>query len=373
MSEKPGTMLYFSDMEALERLGYELYGRMMFAIRRFSQTGEIPDFSDEPMLYFAWGFIEPKLRADDDRYQVQVDQRRYAVYCREQDRKKQSPATFEDWKKRYRKTTNDNENDRPITDDTGRYPKTNANPDSNPDAEADAEAEANSRADEASPAAGLIGEMIGKYGLADNGVVREALQEDLESYGEQTLRDALEEACLSDQRGRVTVKFYRAILQRFEPRQEVQAEKSPPGDSPRCSSPEKDWSKASASDSGKEVAEKEFLRSYDELCAEILMDDYDDSRSHRDAVLENYSRYGIERTEYAYRKYRIEHPNLNGEQGVEYSFIPPEAVRTILENLKPDDPLEIDDEALSKASGWMSPDEIEMYLNDLKTEQNPID
>lgn len=350
MSEKPGTMLYFADMEALERLGYELYGRMMFAIRRFSQTGEIPDFSDEPMLYFAWGFIEPKLRADDDRYQGHVDQRRYAVYCREQDRKKQSPATFEDWKKRYRQTTDDNENDRPITDDTGRYPNTNTNtnPDTDTKTDAEAEAEANSRADEASPAAGLIGEMIGKYGLADNGAVREALQKDLKSYGEQTLRDALEEACLSDQRGRVTVKFYRAILERIESRQESKAGEAPSGDYQHYSDAETSQSSENYKSKGRD--EKEFWESYIGLCWNLSMDSCDNlSDDDRSAVLENYFQYGKERTEYAYKKYRIEHPCLERET----TPISPGAVRTILENLKPNDPLEIDEEAVNKAAGWV--------------------
>ena len=51
-----------------------------------------------------------------------------------------------------------------------------------------------------------------EYGLSTDRITQEALREDLAQYGEDRLRAALREACLSNTRERVSVRFWRAIL-----------------------------------------------------------------------------------------------------------------------------------------------------------------
>lgn len=59
----------------------------------------------------------------------------------------------------------------------------------------------------------LADSMIRTYGMVDSDQTRNALIEDLEKHGEQKLRDVLKEAALSNSRQKVSVKFYRAVLE----------------------------------------------------------------------------------------------------------------------------------------------------------------
>ena len=54
--------------------------------------------------------------------------------------------------------------------------------------------------------------MIRRYGLTDNEATLSALMEDMAKYGEERVNNALGEAALSDHRGGISVRFYRAIL-----------------------------------------------------------------------------------------------------------------------------------------------------------------
>lgn len=61
--------------------------------------------------------------------------------------------------------------------------------------------------------AAVIDDMIRRYTLPDNDYSRQCVAEDLETFGEERLTAALEEAAQSNTRGRnVSVKYYRAIL-----------------------------------------------------------------------------------------------------------------------------------------------------------------
>ena len=59
----------------------------------------------------------------------------------------------------------------------------------------------------------LADSMIRTYGMVDSDQTRNALIEDLEKVGEKKLRDVLKEAALSNSRSKVSVKFYRAVLE----------------------------------------------------------------------------------------------------------------------------------------------------------------
>ena len=94
---KPGVMVYWETFEALDRLKPEKLKTMLKAMRNFAQYGEVPDFSDDDMLEFAWPLIEQKLVADSERYSDIVNKKRRAIYGR--------------WWKRYAKENGLDEND----------------------------------------------------------------------------------------------------------------------------------------------------------------------------------------------------------------------------------------------------------------------
>lgn len=60
-------------------------------------------------------------------------------------------------------------------------------------------------------------ELARRYNLPDCDPSRDALLEDFETYGEQAVEDALREACASNSRAKLSVKFYRAVLARGQP------------------------------------------------------------------------------------------------------------------------------------------------------------
>lgn len=65
---------------------------------------------------------------------------------------------------------------------------------------------------EASQRYDIADSMIHTYGLVDNDQTRDALIEDLEKHGEMKMREALKKAALSNSRNKVSVAFYRAVL-----------------------------------------------------------------------------------------------------------------------------------------------------------------
>lgn len=68
-TEKPGVMLYWESFRALKRLNDQQVSRIFFAIGDYAQYGEIPDFSDDLTLEFAWSVIQERIDRDTDRYE----------------------------------------------------------------------------------------------------------------------------------------------------------------------------------------------------------------------------------------------------------------------------------------------------------------
>lgn len=59
----------------------------------------------------------------------------------------------------------------------------------------------------------LADSMIRTYGMVDSDTTRDALIEDLAKYGEAKMREVLKKAAMSNSRAKVSVSFYRTILE----------------------------------------------------------------------------------------------------------------------------------------------------------------
>ncbi len=115
---RPGVMLYFDTLcPALARLSNEQNGMLLRGIVDYAQTGTIPEL--DGMTGMAFDLLRPSIDRDGERYAEAVDQRRYAVYCREAKKHGEEPMSFEEWQ-------------RVLSSDNGSYPTTTSTPISNP-------------------------------------------------------------------------------------------------------------------------------------------------------------------------------------------------------------------------------------------------
>ena len=133
-SEKPGVLLYFSDIRpAIQRLSLKDRGALLTAIIDFAELGIEPELRGMTGLCF--DMLRPKIERDGERYKQAVEQRRYAVFCREAKKTGASPPAFEEWMNQNRETSAD---DRETSADIERYPTINptVNPTVNPTASA---------------------------------------------------------------------------------------------------------------------------------------------------------------------------------------------------------------------------------------------
>lgn len=68
-TEKPGVLIYWEMSEALKRLSAEQLHRFFPAMIDYARFGEVTDFSDDPMLDFAWTLVQSKIDNDTQRYE----------------------------------------------------------------------------------------------------------------------------------------------------------------------------------------------------------------------------------------------------------------------------------------------------------------
>lgn len=115
---QPGVMIYFSLRPSIKRLTMAEKGALFDAILAYGEERIEPDF--QGVLALAWDFVKPILERDSERYDAQVQQRRYAVYVREAKRQGDIPLSFDEW------------SEQELSDDEPRHPITNTNPKSTP-------------------------------------------------------------------------------------------------------------------------------------------------------------------------------------------------------------------------------------------------
>lgn len=96
MANRPGVMLYFDMRPALSRLKDEQLGWLFMAILDYAEYGEMPDL--DPVTGMCFDMLRPKIDRDGERYDATIEQRKYAVYCREARKNDCEPLSFDDWK-----------------------------------------------------------------------------------------------------------------------------------------------------------------------------------------------------------------------------------------------------------------------------------
>lgn len=129
---RPGTMLYFDTRPCLKRLNNGQKGQLFEAILDYGEFGIAPDFGDDVGLSIAWDFIQPKIDRDNERYEAQILQKRYAVVVRECKRNGQTAPPFDIWKGNPQQAPGDTEIHQPLSGDDGCYPNTTTTPTTKP-------------------------------------------------------------------------------------------------------------------------------------------------------------------------------------------------------------------------------------------------
>ncbi len=130
MAERPGVMVYFEKWEPMLRLSDTEIGTLFRAMLLYGKHGEVPELPG--ILGLLWDMIRPIVDRDGIRYQKGVDQRRYAVYCREEKKHNREPMPEEDWMELYgyRAISSDNEQYPISTPSTASTPPSASTPSS---------------------------------------------------------------------------------------------------------------------------------------------------------------------------------------------------------------------------------------------------
>lgn len=89
--QRPGVMIYFSLRNSLTYLKPEQKGRLFEAILDYGEMGTLPDFGEDIALTIAWGFIQPQVDADAERYAETCEKRKEAAQKRWKNQKPSIP------------------------------------------------------------------------------------------------------------------------------------------------------------------------------------------------------------------------------------------------------------------------------------------
>ena len=79
--KQPGVMLYFTLRPGLKALSLEEKGMLLDAIFSYGEDGIEPAFNS-PALAITWGFVQPLLDADKQRYQDRCKNAQKAIEAR---------------------------------------------------------------------------------------------------------------------------------------------------------------------------------------------------------------------------------------------------------------------------------------------------
>ena len=79
MEERPGFMLYYETLEALDEYTEAEAGRFVRAVGQYARYGVIPDFEDRG-LRGLWRLVQPKIDRDDSAYSEKCRKNRYNSY-----------------------------------------------------------------------------------------------------------------------------------------------------------------------------------------------------------------------------------------------------------------------------------------------------
>ena len=96
VKKRPGVMIYFDLLPAIEHLSREERGDLLMAIMQYASNGT--DFEFTGALAVAWAMIRPKIDRDEERYDNVVIDRQYGPYCREARKRGDTPIDAEQWR-----------------------------------------------------------------------------------------------------------------------------------------------------------------------------------------------------------------------------------------------------------------------------------
>lgn len=107
MKDKPGVMLYFDLLPALEGLSNADKGLLLEAILRYGKRRE--EMPMNKRIQVIWPLIRMRLDTDEMRYLRTVTRRQYASYVRWAKRAGKTPVDFITWQERKGYAVNDEE------------------------------------------------------------------------------------------------------------------------------------------------------------------------------------------------------------------------------------------------------------------------
>ena len=81
MKQKPGVMIYFSQVPFLQRMSAEQRGDLFLYIIEYAQHGVVPEIED-PLLGMAWDVMRPAIDLDTERYEARCERNRQNIQKR---------------------------------------------------------------------------------------------------------------------------------------------------------------------------------------------------------------------------------------------------------------------------------------------------
>lgn len=96
---RPGVMLYFSILPALDSLPTASAGTLLLAAMHYAQDGQEPVFKDAT-LSFAWALLKPSIDRDGEAYDEKRLRGEWMTYCRQCKRDGNEAVDFETWRQR---------------------------------------------------------------------------------------------------------------------------------------------------------------------------------------------------------------------------------------------------------------------------------
>lgn len=98
MNQKPGVMVYFDMLPAIENLSKADSGVLFHAILRYGRHEEIPEMSAK--LKVVWPLVQQRLDRDEEQYSKVVTKRAYSAYVRWAKHHKEDVMSFQNWQEK---------------------------------------------------------------------------------------------------------------------------------------------------------------------------------------------------------------------------------------------------------------------------------
>ena len=95
MTERPGFMLYFDLVDALQSLDDVQAGQLFKALMAYAQTGEVRELTG--LADFAFRFARPRIDRDAEIYQEKCRKNAYNAYVGTLKRRGETPMEYEAW------------------------------------------------------------------------------------------------------------------------------------------------------------------------------------------------------------------------------------------------------------------------------------